>query len=710
MEHLQKLSWCPSERNLENFSKQSQTQLPQYIRLVSCLKCTESKIRLKRGQILKILYIQKVSYLNGKVKSSGSEEILSVPLTCPYAVDLKLPNDKLFASLTELTRHEPLPKFVEVMHVGKSLEQKCAVGEILKLIIVEKSGDEPIYVHFRKSSGNRIKIGCSEEISFKLAADYHSNNTLNAFIEKSNEVPVCVVFSSTRNTPKSYLDLGMIDFMNKILKTEVIVVSTLLSATEYIMVLPIDLSINFEVCKELSGQDDYCTHFSKVLIEDVVNILEQPFYLKRNMYCFILKFKKLKKQLRNKTIIQSSSFIITNDIQVTDDNILSDNFNIDKSLFEISKNSKKLKKEKEYDKEDDIENDYLNPQSFSNKKPDKQWPSLLKKGVKKACTISIGHKSKANQSASSENITKSAQNDAIYEDCKEEFYCELPYSKDQLHLEKKSDEIDDANSIIPPPLPGNHPHQAKIDMSIIEDIYLDAIDSNKVINIKSSVLNDVESYITSWSVEEVGHCLTNLSLDKYKNNFSDSLVDGKLLLDLDETVLMDLGMDAFEAIKLRKFVLGWRPKTCCSETYLLSDNPIDWSVKEVVFRMRSIDIPEVAEFCSSNEIDGQFLKEICINGTIMNLILTSKDKKLKTLKIKNYVIDKWRPNNKKCSSDANVSTKLSRVGSSVGTYSSTFSNRSSVIERKKDDAPHISRLKQQLENKANRGNTKISFS
>ena len=152
-------------------------------------------------------------------------------------------------------------------------------------------------------------------------------------------------------------------------------------------------------------------------------------------------------------------------------------------------------------------------------------------------------------------------------------------------------------------------------------------------------------------MEDVASCLEDLQLGKCKQTFADSQVDGRLLLDLDESVLKDLGLTFFEARKLRKFVYGWRPDAMRPESYpklkgFDSKDPVDWTEKDVISHLHVIDITDVAEFCGNNQVNGDLLKDICVDDVIMNSIITSRDRKLKTVKIKNYVIDKWRPKQK----------------------------------------------------------------
>ena len=228
------------------------------------------------------------------------------------------------------------------------------------------------------------------------------------------------------------------------------------------------------------------------------------------------------------------------------------------------------------------------------------------------------------------------------------------------------DEIDQArikawrDSMAPPPLPGNHPMQNQQSTFEEENLYETAIDcKNKQLpgqnitawqNFYDSVHQSTNE-IATWDMEDVAQCLTDLSLSNYIDVFSDSQVDGKLLLDLDESVLKDLGLSAFEARKLRKFVFGWRPDFIRPPSYpdrlgFDSKEPAHWNESDVSKHLNVIDLKEFAEFCEVNQVNGELLKDICVDDRLMTTIITTKDRKLKTVKIKNYVIDQWRPKKK----------------------------------------------------------------
>ncbi|XP_070533389.1 uncharacterized protein [Ptychodera flava] len=63
------------------------------------------------------------------------------------------------------------------------------------------------------------------------------------------------------------------------------------------------------------------------------------------------------------------------------------------------------------------------------------------------------------------------------------------------------------------------------------------------------------------SVLEVCNCLKTLNMSKYVNNFEENDIDGNLLCGLTADIMQsDLGMTKLHAIKLEKFINGWRPQ------------------------------------------------------------------------------------------------------------------------------------------------------
>ena len=162
-----------------------------------------------------------------------------------------------------------------------------------------------------------------------------------------------------------------------------------------------------------------------------------------------------------------------------------------------------------------------------------------------------------------------------------------------------------------------------------------------------------ENEIRNWGPEEIEQALDSLQLRHHADKFNESQIDGSLLLDLDEAVLRDLGLSLFEARKLRKFVFGWRPDALRDFLYRQnyrreSKNPSHWSADMVADMITTeLGIPELGTFCKENQVNGDLLRDIVIDEELLDYLLTGKASKLNAVKLKNFVLDGWRPPKRK---------------------------------------------------------------
>ena len=162
-----------------------------------------------------------------------------------------------------------------------------------------------------------------------------------------------------------------------------------------------------------------------------------------------------------------------------------------------------------------------------------------------------------------------------------------------------------------------------------------------------------EAQMRKWGPEEIEKGLQDLQLGHHCEKFNESQVDGSLLVDLDEAVLRDLGLTAFEARKLRKFVFGWRPDFLRDAVYeqkysKTSKNPSYWSTKIVADIIgNELGLQDFAKFCAGNQVNGDLLRDLVVDEELLDALLTGKGSKLNAVKLKNFVLDGWRPPKKK---------------------------------------------------------------
>ena len=67
--------------------------------------------------------------------------------------------------------------------------------------------------------------------------------------------------------------------------------------------------------------------------------------------------------------------------------------------------------------------------------------------------------------------------------------------------------------------------------------------------------------ISHYTVRDVSKILKELGMDRYIVKFEAEMIDGEMLLCLDNVILMaDFGMNKLHCMKLKKYLEGWRPK------------------------------------------------------------------------------------------------------------------------------------------------------
>lgn len=887
---MDQLEWSECGETLDDILKNPRVQLPQVIKLSSNLNDISKKETLEKGQFIIIHSKETVQQLQG---TDASGKTILIPKLCPHKIRRKVTpgKEKVFETIKDLAKTEPLPRFVEVRDVQSTVTEKISPGDRLKVVIVEKTGGVPSFIHFRSSAGKHVKLSVEENISFQLSVNDGSEQLIEKLSEKSKEFPLSAEFVKNNELPKSHSDLGTFTITDTV-SEDVVIASAIKNSKEYGIIFPLHSHLKFQVNSKLkmAKDEDYrglCSNASTVdpqSIKEFVNhhnpcddeiyyIIKYKELLKRLKFDYSTegsdsddspktkskstkkqkeKTKESKKVSKEENVIHSSELRSESPKSEEDDQ---ENDNNDEQLPENTltkhseqkeilkreikerekqaklekerlkaekKKEKKEKKEKEKEEKkrkkklsssssipsspiENTDNDlYIVPQSLQEEPEptveveveDNQQSQLamyLMNKVKKVRdrTQSFGTKKNKKRRLRKEDIEylssdqlDSSQRESIYTDLggddafSESLYEALPgdmayESLDLVAQAQRSlapppiptetsgdsgfDEIDQAriqawrDSMAPPPLPGNHPMQKQTSQGYDEEnLYEMAVDTKNANpsqnmaawqNFYDSVQQSTNE-IASWDMEDVANCLSDLQLGKYNEIFADSQVDGQLLLDLDESVLLDLGLTSFEARKLRKFVFGWRPDMMRPSSYPVqkgfdSKDPAEWSQADAVKHLQIIEINDFADFCNKNQVNGELLKDICVDETIMATIITTKDRKLKSVKIKNYVIDQWRPKkkgegnyvssssilppekraelsqSKPTKISPKIANKMAKVTESANESSPYTSQRRKIGENssvvlgvnKKSssatDAPLIAKMKQQLEENKN---------
>ena len=78
---------------------------------------------------------------------------------------------------------------------------------------------------------------------------------------------------------------------------------------------------------------------------------------------------------------------------------------------------------------------------------------------------------------------------------------------------------------------------------------------------KYGTLSDVPTDLSTLTKENVSSLLQFLNLGEYIESFYHNKVNGCRLVDLNmDTMVSSFGLSKFHALKLSKFVVGWRPR------------------------------------------------------------------------------------------------------------------------------------------------------
>lgn len=70
---------------------------------------------------------------------------------------------------------------------------------------------------------------------------------------------------------------------------------------------------------------------------------------------------------------------------------------------------------------------------------------------------------------------------------------------------------------------------------------------------------DIPDDLQDLGVSGIGDCLRKLNMEKLVDFFKDNLIDGEMLLALDEDTMLEMGIEKFHRLKLKKLINGWRP-------------------------------------------------------------------------------------------------------------------------------------------------------
>ena len=157
-----------------------------------------------------------------------------------------------------------------------------------------------------------------------------------------------------------------------------------------------------------------------------------------------------------------------------------------------------------------------------------------------------------------------------------------------------------------------------------------------------------EIYIRTKDESDICEILDRLKLSEFKTAFCENQINGDLLIELDRhNFIHELQMSKFEALKLEKFIHGWRPDSTEQATREISESfdPVFWSCEQVYTYMQSLNLSAFAKFCKDNQVNGDLLKSI-LQEDILEDIQNSFQHKMNSIeeiRLRRFVFNCWRP-------------------------------------------------------------------
>ena len=152
--------------------------------------------------------------------------------------------------------------------------------------------------------------------------------------------------------------------------------------------------------------------------------------------------------------------------------------------------------------------------------------------------------------------------------------------------------------------------------------------------------------------DEEGICkiLDYLRIPEFKSIFQQYQINGSLLVGLSrEDFATELNMSEFQAMKLDKYIHGWRPRkpsnTKDRKSHIESLDMFQWSCDQVYENMKSLHLWTFSEFCKASQVDGELLTSILKEGILQDIRVNHRVQmsKIEELKLFRYVLEGWRP-------------------------------------------------------------------
>ena len=616
---------------------------------------------LAAGQVITIQSKETLMQFKGY---DAENKKVCIPVNFPFKVKVVSQLEgRLFNNIGEITSAKPPAKFVKLLSKGQKELANVIKGDRLKILLTERDKQGPTFLHLRNQNGKHLRLSVGFNGKFCECGESDEEYMVKDLVYR--KLPFSIKF--VVNNEKSKIgDLVGIIKITEITNETLTFCTAYSSGKRFMAAFPVTFDVkvrpvktwkvdNEDSNKSTIGSKRFERLRQSILIENLVD--------DGNQVRFLSLEEKDCKHDSSPSTTQENSTGQMEELPNKISNELAEK--IDGELI-INRNDPKRKSTGFLSK---VKSKLRGTKSNGNKPKRKRPEIVVMRDSSGACS--------------------DGGDSGIYEEISNDTYVSMDVVdgiRRTLGRTSSSPVKKPAVSIgdMPPPLPGNHPierrhtvcmknsSKAKLDKNIEQEVQRDKENFRKFYE----CMRKSEQELKDLDMEDIAEILKQLKLGKYVRRFKENKIDGKLLVDLDEAVFRDMELTPFESRKLRKYVFGWRPDNdgITDSKYIEPKDNLNatlWSEDEVEAHMNSLGMNEFASFCKDNQVNGDLLWDIVVDEDMVFGLLNGKDRKLNSIKLKNYVIEGWRPKlSKKQSSIDGSTTKVRSKSFNSGKKSS----------------------------------------
>ena len=648
MEATDATEWSEKSYKLEEILKEFSPPLTVFVDEGYMLDESDS---LAAGQVITIQSQETLMQFKGLDEENKK---VCIPMHCPFKVKMVSQLEgRAFSSIREISDANPPAKFVKVLSKGQKESASINKGDRLKILLSERDSTGPTFLHLRNQNGKHLRLSANFNGKFCECGENDEEYMLEDLVYR--ELPFFIKFVVS-NEKSSVSDLVGIIKITELANETLAFCTSYSNGKRFMAAFPITFDVKVRPAK-LSNIDDNNSNELKT-DNNRLQKLRESIYIENlvddSQYVRFLPFEDA--DSKQNSAISPTELNCTGKMEaVSNQNSPDSATKKDATDSVINRNDPKRKST-----------------GFLSK-----VKSKLRGGAK-----SSGNKAKRRRPEivvlrDSNGACSDGGDSGIYEEIPGDTYVSMDVIDGIRRTLGRNSTTSVKGSIasdtdVPPPLPGNHPIERrhtvclktnpreKLDKNVEQKIQRDEENFRKFYE----SMRKSERELKDFDIEDVGEILKKLKLSKYVKRFKDNKIDGKLLVDLDEAVFKDMQLTPFESRKLRKYAFGWRPdkEGAMASTRNESEdsfNAMLWSENEVEVHLNSLGMNEFAKFCKENQVNGDLLWDIVVDEDMIYELVDGKDQKLKAIKLKNYVIEGWRPKmSKKQSSEDRIVAKV----------------------------------------------------